>query len=386
VAALVVWNTRIAREQQLKTWLVELSSQLGNSQSAFWRQPDDGHAHAGWLLFQGEPADMYLLDRVPLPARFTVAAKRRLEPRQRLPGGDRFLVKLAGPWPMKFAAEYSVLSQGDRIIVGDFFALSLLVQSATKWIVLLLLLLPPVLDRAVITAYRRRQLRAYEAYERERTREVYEAREKVASARALTDSGDLAKALVAVNEALTIIPEYPEARELRGLIMGLMDDASLLPGRFAPPVADVDETLYLRVVGTPYAYRALAGATTIRVGRQRPKDEADPDANDLVIRVPASTDRSLRISRHHFEVNRIGREYFVVDHSGGHTRLNGVQLQKGQPAKVSNGDRLLIADVMALELSVRPSISRSPAQVLRVGAEAGHFNLEATVGDMLTEG
>lgn len=390
VTILLVANAgRLDRAQQITAWRNEASRELQNPNSEYRLQPDDQKTHSGAVLYIGAPRDLALFQAMPLPPRFIARETMRSSffDSSPQPRGDSYRVTIAGSRPLFFSVTYVVDHSGRELRAFDYSRQSLLTSPWATWSILGLLLVVPVVDRLAVASYRRKQEKAYATYERERTALFYQAREHVKRARELLATGDLAKALVAAGEALEILPNYSEAIELRRLIFKLVaDQASVSVGDFAPPGPDVDDVLYLRVVGTPYAYRARPGAATIRIGRQRPKaGEEESEKNDLVIRIPASADRTLRISRRHFEINRIGQEYFVVDHSDGLTRLNGRALAPGQPAKLVAGDRLLIADVMTLEVSVRSGILQTGARIVQLGADAARFNLEATVGDMLTE-
>ena len=381
---------RLDRTEQIAAWTNEVRSELQNPKSESRLQLDDQKPHSGDVFYVGDAKDLPLFQAVPLPPRFSVRSATRhssLERKSR--SGDYYVVTIVGRRPVLFSVTYVLDFSGRQLPAFDYGKRSLLTAAWAKWSILMLLLIVPASDRISISSYRRKQKDAYEAYERERTAVVYRAREHVEKARGLVGTGDLAKALVAVGEALDLLPEYSEAKELKLLIRKLAaEQASVVVVDFAPPTLDVDHVLYLRVVGTPYAYRAQPGTATIRVGRKRPKEEEDEsEGNDLVIRIPASDDRTLRISRRHFEINRIGPEYFVIDHSDGQTRLNGRLLAQAQPAKIVSGDRLLIADVMTLEVSIRSGSLQSGAgaRIVQLGADVARFNLEATVGDMLTE-
>jgi hypothetical protein len=380
---------RLDRAEQITAWTNEVTRELRNSRSDYRLQPDDQKPHGGAVLYVGDAKDLPWFQAVPLPPRFNaIGTPTRYSFFERKPErGDYYIVTILGGRPLSFSVTYIVDFSGRQLRAFDYGKQSLLTSAWAKWSILALLIIVPAADRWSVSSHRRKRMRAYEAYERERTAVVYRAREYVQQARILIEASDLAKALVAVGEALDLLPEYGEAIELKRLIRTLAaEQASVVVVDFAPPSPDVDQVLYLRVVGTPYAYRARPGAATIRVGRQRPKTGEGASAeNDLVIRIPASDDRTLRISRHHFEINRIGQEYFVVDHSNGQTLLNGRPLAPAQPAKVVSGDRLLIADVMTLEVSIRSGTPQSGARIVQLGADAARFNLEATVGDMLTE-
>lgn len=141
----------------------------------------------------------------------------------------------------------------------------------------------------------------------------------------------------------------------------------------------------LRVVGTPFAFRPLPQQTCIRVGRQRrkPGDPADV-GNDMVVRVPGSDELSARISRRHFEIQREGEQYFVIDRSKAGTLLNGAPLTPHVPAELGSGDRLTVAGVIELEIVLHGS----PAALLASGqvtlpGERGAV-LEATCGDIVS--
>ena len=144
-------------------------------------------------------------------------------------------------------------------------------------------------------------------------------------------------------------------------------------------------TLTLRVLGTPFSYRPLPGQTLISVGRQRRKP-GDPDdaGNDMVLRVPGDDARSARISRRHFEIQRDGEIYFVTDRSKVGTHLNDRPLGRGLMTPIANGDRLMVAGVIELEVvldtaSASARLARSEVRLPQAG-----FVVEATLGDMIT--
>jgi serine/threonine protein kinase len=144
--------------------------------------------------------------------------------------------------------------------------------------------------------------------------------------------------------------------------------------------------LMLRVVGTPFAYRPLPNQTIISVGRQRRKP-GDPDdvGNDMILRVPGDDAQSTRISRRHFEIQRDGDTYSVVDSSKAGTQLNGMPLPRGTPTPLASGDRLTVADVVELEVVLETSSASARLARPEVRLRDGGFVLEATLGDMITE-
>lgn len=160
------------------------------------------------------------------------------------------------------------------------------------------------------------------------------------------------------------------------------------PLRAAHP-EDPASTIYFRLLGTPYAYRGLPGTPKISVGRQRRKPGVPPDiGNDVVIRTPGDPLKSLPISRRHFQIQSLGGQHFVVDHSKGGTQLNGERLISGMPRPIQSGDRLTVAGVMTLEFVVHADRRIGvPLQAPDVGpylSPGAPLIMEATVGDMVT--
>lgn len=247
----------------------------------------------------------------------------------------------------------------------------------------------------VIFRYRMNRKHKYEAYQRRLTQKRFAEKAQLDEARKLVTAGKLAQALVLLNELLEYNPTYAEAKELKRLVtmsdqagMGSISQ-TLIRNRRDSFSAGSEVSLYLKVFGTPYAYRAETSAEVITLGRQRRKMDNSADVgNDVVIRVPASDHASLRISRRHIEIHRIGKEFFVIDKSGGNTKLNGRRLLSDEPFAIRNGDRLIIADVITLEVIVRPSLTVDRKGILclegplRTGAG---IEVEATLGDMVTE-
>jgi hypothetical protein len=153
---------------------------------------------------------------------------------------------------------------------------------------------------------------------------------------------------------------------------------------------DTSNLLYLRVLGTPYAYQAPYGLENISIGRQRRKPGTSADVgNDVVIRVPGADKKSLRISRRHLEIKRIDTEYFVIDKSGGRTKLNGKFLKGNEPFRLQTGDRLLIADVLTLEVIIQTKISGTKVgNLIRIDSPntiQHGLLIEASIGDLITE-
>lgn len=243
--------------------------------------------------------------------------------------------------------------------------------------------------------YRTRQRKVYEKFQAKRTENIFKVKSRLENARNLAESGQIAKAIITVNDVLKSMPKYRDALELKKLLQ-LSQDAgvgtlTISSGSIFRNITPSDSLtlLYLRIIGTPYAYEAPSGVERLCIGRQRrnPGDSKDK-GNDVVIRVPGLDERSLRISRKHLIIQRIDTEYFVIDRSEGNTKLNGKTLQE-KPVRVNSGDRLLIAGVLTLEILIRPRISGSKVNnMLQVSSSNRHYNnlsIEATIGDMLTE-
>jgi len=235
--------------------------------------------------------------------------------------------------------------------------------------------------RSALTAlHRRRRWREYRASEAADAALRTEAKGHLDRAEAHAAEDRKAQALVEVNAALRLLPEWRDAQLLKAQLHDQAPD-SLGRGIATRRNSDV---VYLRVMGTPYAYQALPGARIITVGRQRL--DGDRPANDVVIRVPASDDRSLRISRRHLEIQEIDGEFFIIDRSSGGTLLNGRTLARDSPRRISSGDLLRIGGVLSVEFLVRAAALRAqrvPGEVA-LGEKHERMNLEATIGDLVT--
>ena len=60
------------------------------------------------------------------------------------------------------------------------------------------------------------------------------------------------------------------------------------------------------------------------------------------------TDSMRKISRHHFDIVRNGRHYFIVDRSTNGTRLNGERVPPGEPVLLRHGDEIGVSDEVVL--------------------------------------
>jgi len=177
----------------------------------------------------------------------------------------------------------------------------------------------------------------------------------------------------------------------RFLSMQAFADAltTYLSGGLAPKpesAAVEPSALTLRIVGTPFAYRPAPTQTLITVGRQRRRPgEAGDAGNDMVLRVPGSDELSTRISRRHFEIRCDSGRFFVTDRSKVGTLLNGVALKPHVPTELSTGDRLVVADVVELEVVLHSSATLRLASPQCTLPGASGAILEATCGDMVVD-
>lgn len=242
-----------------------------------------------------------------------------------------------------------------------------------------------------IRRYRNGLWDVYRRMESDRVEAFYRAKAGIKAARRLHAEGEPAKALVELNKIWKRGPALPEVKQLRKDIAGEIDG---LPSESIPaaPVRAPfgDWIVYIRIVGTPYAYQSVSGASTITIGRQRRRPDEPPEVgNDLVIRLPNSDAGSLRISRRHLEIDRIGDSFFVIDLSRNGTMLNGAPLPRDAPMGLVSGDRLLVANILSLEINIRlDRLSVSRLDNLRLNRLGGHdqqVEFEASLGDIVTE-
>lgn len=254
-----------------------------------------------------------------------------------------------------------------------------------------------------IERYRSKLKNQYEEFQKKRTERIFEAKSHLDEARSLAQKGDLAQALVIINRLLKSVsrsmPVHNEILDLKKIILiqvqsggGAITVSSLgkNSNNHFSSSSNASKLLYLRILGTPYAYQAPYGLEEVSIGRQRRKQGDSVDVgNDVVIRVPGSDQRSLRISRRHLEIKRINTEYFVIDKSSRHTKLNGKTLRENQPYRLQSGDRLSVADVLTLEVLIRVKLTGSKANnLIRIDSpneEQDKLLIEASIGDMLTE-
>ena len=267
-------------------------------------------------------------------------------------------------------------------------------------VLIVTLLISTFIHSQMIEGYRKELQDNYDNFQKRRTEKIFTAESNLEEARNLAQSGELAKSLSKINnEVLNSIsksmPLYKEAIYLKNSVLkqisaggGSIIVPQLSPERLSS--TNSSKVLYLRILGTPYAYQAPYGLETIYIGRQRRKPNSTEEnvGNDIILRVPGSEQKSLRISRRHLEVKWINPEYYVIDKSGGQTKLNGKILKQNEPARLQSRDRLFIAGVITLEVLIRANISGTKINnVLRIDSPESQdaLLLEASIGDMVTE-
>ncbi len=262
-------------------------------------------------------------------------------------------------------------------------------------ILFMLIFLSDKMKRSKIENYREKQRAEFDKYQEKRTKSIFKLKEDLEEARKLIEDGKIAMAIITVNKVLRAKPNFKEAKELKKLLL-LTKNAgsaslSVKGGNLLQSIqlAESSTVLYLRILGTPYAYQVPSNLGLLTIGRQRrKKGQSREQGNDVVIRVPGSEIKSLHISRRHLEIQRINEEYYVIDKSNGHTALNGKKLSMETPVRIHSGDKLFIAGVFILEVVIRAPIEAKKAEnIIQFNSEKieGNLSMEATLGDMLTE-
>ncbi|NEP80706.1 MAG: FHA domain-containing protein [Okeania sp. SIO3B3] len=261
----------------------------------------------------------------------------------------------------------------------------------------LMIFISGFIQYGIIINYRNTLQKEYDDFEAKRTKKIFKAKLSLDEARQFAQRGELAKALTITNGLLKSIsksiPVYKEIVELRKIIQAQINSGGgsirveSLPGMNNNYPTSTN-LLYLRILGTPYAYQAPYRLKTITIGRQRRKQGLSPsEGNDIIIRVPGSDQKSLQISRRHLEIQQIDTEYFVFDKSGGHTKLNGKVMSENQPYSLQTRDRITIANVIVLEVLIRKNVGGLKTDnVIRIdNPDRDALFIEASIGDMVTE-
>jgi serine/threonine protein kinase len=121
-------------------------------------------------------------------------------------------------------------------------------------------------------------------------------------------------------------------------------------------------SIALTVAGTGTVYHPPPTLPIVTAGRQKRGPDDPPDrGNDLVLRVAGNDALSERISRRHFELHRTPTGWAVFDRSKGGLTRNGCALPRGAPTELADGDRLDVAGVLTLIVSIGGSDRANPA-------------------------
>ena len=134
----------------------------------------------------------------------------------------------------------------------------------------------------IIERYRNTLDKRYENLQKKRTTKIFEAKSRLDEARTLVQKDELAKALIITNDLLASVPRsipvHSEVLDLKKIISARTQNASgaiTLSPLYKPGSNHFSSSqnqlklLFLRILGTPYAYQAPYGLEEISVGRQR---------------------------------------------------------------------------------------------------------------------
>ena len=238
-----------------------------------------------------------------------------------------------------------------------------------------------------IIQHYRRQL--YDKYDRDKNdyyNKVSKSKFYLDNARHSYRTGNLAKALAQLNQLLTEPTTkglHKEATDLKKIIRKQVTHGTITTHPINNlNISNSNTLLYLRVLGTPYAYQSPFGLDTISIGRKRD--------NDIVIRVPGSDEKSLRISRRHLTISRTQDEYFLVNKTEKNiTKLNDDVIEKEKQYRLKSGDKISIANVLTLEILIRIRIQGNKVgNLIKIDHNEKlpyGISIEASIGDLLTE-
>jgi serine/threonine protein kinase len=139
----------------------------------------------------------------------------------------------------------------------------------------------------------------------------------------------------------------------------------------------------LVVVGAGVRYHPASYQSSIRVGRQR-ASTTNPSqlSNDVIIRIHGDNEKSLRISRQHFEIQSTQQGLTIFDRSQAGITINGEPAKKGEKLTVQIGDTLNVAGVIEFQIA-------QPLPTAQWNARQRVLNtaspIEATVGEVCQE-
>lgn len=399
----------IDRASVLDGWVRACTDSLGQGKGQYWRQPTHWPPSAAVRVIEvisgtdaTRSAAAAFLDRARLAGSQVVT----FTPAEAAAGKAEHLVEANRtlPWllleiddsPLGVALAASFFSPELRGV--DQFrwrtAKSVVaLYSAPLTRLLLLIVIVMACRQAWIGLYRQRRREEFAVYQKELTARRFSEKAQLDEVRSLVRGGSIAQALVSLKALLESNPAYEDALQLRRLLLEAPEarrGAVISTESSHQSAAQSDTTLYLKVVGTPYAYQAPAGVETISLGRQRRRPGDPPDiGNDVVVRIPGSARSSLRISRRHLQIQRIGSDYFaIIQSAASSASVNGRRLEPGEPTQIHSGDQLNLAEVITLEALIRARTDGGQRQkVLHVEGDESRpgLEMEATLGDMLTE-
>lgn len=201
--------------------------------------------------------------------------------------------------------------------------------------------------------------------------------ERLARARDLVDDaghryqdGHASTALERIRDALEIAPEFDDALQLRAEILSADRPLSLA-------TAAARRHMYFRILGHPHAFEAPAEATTVRLGRER--------TCEVVVRIAGDDRGSLRISRLHAEVLRVGDACVIRCVGRNSLVVNGRRMKTGESSVLRPLDHIVIAGLIGLEFSLRdaPLLGRRQRS-LRLASGQESIEVESTIGDLVT--
>ncbi len=243
-----------------------------------------------------------------------------------------------------------------------------------------------------IKKYRIEQRLIFDKFQEDRTILMVKLKQNVDRIVEIAKKGEIAKALIEINKVLKLNPQFLEAQDLKKLLQlaNKQENQSIKGKEFESIIItnkqENNSLLYLRVLGTPYAYKAPSDLEKITIGRQRRKKNSP--GNDVVIRIPGSEIKSRRISRQHLEIIQMNSEFYVIDKSNGRLKLNGKLLKYNVPVRLVSMDRLLISGILTLEVIIRSRlIGNKLGAVLKIDDPDNlehNFFIEATLGDLRT--
>lgn len=280
-------------------------------------------------------------------------------------------------------------------------------ESALNWyfkplaISALLLGVLSLIRRGVNLRFRKALKKEWEHYKAGYDREVSAVLDRLERAERTARNGDVALALHDVNYILQANPGQTDALNLQRRLAewrltGVLPQDSALPAE-----SGITTEMYLKLMGTPYAWLAPAGKRSIVIGRQRREgtdvDTEDSTGSDVVVRIPGDDDRTALISRRHLRLHRFNDDWYVTDLSKRGTKMGDTRLKRDVPERIQAGSRLTLADVLTLEVQFRRQISGrrvgdlievdapAPTEDAARGGNKHPLRLEASVGDWITE-